>query len=433
VLVLERDRRRSPTLVSLFTGAGGLDVGLERAGFRTVSAIDNDLRCIEVLRENQARRIQGRPGTFLLAGTKLVHASVADVQASDLASSRGDGRPDLLAGGPPCQPFSSAGKQLSLDDPRGRLFEHFVRLTRALAPRYILFENVRGLVTARGANGEPGEVIHAIRAAFEDLGYGTRFGLLNAADYGCPQRRVRVFMLAAARGEVPAFPPPTHARVAGAGTAVQPWVTLGDFLAGRPAPTEDEVVRPSPRLAAALAEVPDGSGLKSPGAREATRPGGHWGYKQGTFIADPRLPARTVTAAATQDWVRDEQGRLRRLTLSECAALQGFPPEWRFSCPRADAFRQVGNAVPAVFGTVLGRVLRQAIRAPRSRAAAVSVPFPTSFATAIAYTRRDMQRNGASRFRVRSAGRTGSAKLKGLGRAGTARTSTLPLFQPQPL
>ena len=106
---------------------------------------------------------------------------------------------------------------LSVGDPRGRLFEHFVRLAEGLKPKLILFENVRGLVTARGPKGEPGEVLDMVRGAFEGIGYATTFALLNAADYGCPQRRVRCFMMAARRTRLPDFPERTHAEAPGPG------------------------------------------------------------------------------------------------------------------------------------------------------------------------------------------------------------------------
>jgi DNA (cytosine-5)-methyltransferase 1 len=308
----------------------------------------------------------------------------------------------LLAGGPPCQPFSSSGNQLSVLDHRGRLFEHFVRLADELKPRTILFENVRGLVTARGPKGEPGEVLQLVRSAFESIGYATRFALLNAADFGLPQRRVRLFMLASRDLPLPEFPAPTHARAAEPSlfSRLKPWRGLGEFLAGRQPPELDEIVRPSAALGRLLRDVPDGSGMKSPGRKEATRPGGHWGYKQGTFIADPNLPARTVTAASTQDWVRAADGLLRRLTLRECAALQGFPDAWEFVGSRSSQFRQVGNAVPSLLGEVLGHALRQVLAQDLPAQKPVSAPFPDSMEAAIRYTHRDHERNRDSRTRA---------------------------------
>jgi DNA (cytosine-5)-methyltransferase 1 len=413
-------------LVSLFTGAGGLDIGLEQAGLRTVSAVDSDPDCVRTLLDNQAAKICHGDGQAYLEGATILQAGIEALGPADLRPSTADADwvPDLLAGGPPCQPFSSSGKMLSVSDPRGRLFEDFVQMAKGLKPKLILFENVRGLVTARGPKGEPGEVLRAVRQAFEDIGYATTFALLNAADYGCPQRRVRCFMMATSCTYLPEFPGATHGEFPQTdlfGTSAR-WVTLGEYLAALPPPSNEETVRPTERLAAKLADVVAGSGLKSAGARETTRPGGHWGYRQGTFIADLTQPARTITASASQDWVRLADGTLRRLTLRECAGLQGFPPDWQFAGPVASKFRQVGNAVPSVFGRVLGEALIEALEGGR-RSKPKSATLPREFEAAIAYTRREQARNGESRRSVRDKlGQPGIdlGTVKGLGSAGLA-------------
>jgi DNA (cytosine-5)-methyltransferase 1 len=401
------DESRNLTLVSLFCGAGGLDIGLEQAGFETVCASDCDGDCIDTLRMNKERSlpVAGDLSRHYLASADIIREDIAELHGNELIPYSGEEgwRPDLLAGGPPCQPFSSSGAQRSVLDKRGRLFEHFVRLASVLRPRVILFENVRGLVTARGPNGSPGEVLQMVRGAFENIGYATRFELLNAADYGCPQRRVRLFMIATQDQELPEFPMPTHAEKPEHNLfgSTRPWVPLGDFLASREPPKSEEVVRPSATLGPLLAELPPGSGLKSPGRKEATRPGGHWGYKQGTFIADLTRPARTVTAASTQDWTRQDDGMLRRLTLAECAGLQGFPADWEFVGTKTSKFRQVGNAVPTVFGKVLGECIAHALQSPLPIRPPQSASLPGHMHSAMRYTRRDHERNHASRTRAK--------------------------------
>jgi DNA (cytosine-5)-methyltransferase 1 len=413
----------NPTFVSLFTGAGGLDIGLEGAGFRAVSAVECDPDCVRTLELNQRERHPIPGGGHYLSSTRVLARPVEDITGSDLRppSMDCDWVPDLMAGGPPCQPFSSSGKMLSVDDPRGRLFEHFVRLAGEVRPRLILFENVRGLVTARGPQGEPGEALHMVKEAFEKLGYATTFQLLNAADYGVPQRRVRCFMMATRCTEVPTFPAPTHAEVAEQTLFATrlPWVTLGDFLRDQPEPIPDEIVRPTEALARELASLRPGNGLKSAGARETTRPGGHWGYRQGTFIADSAFPARTITASASQDWVRLRDGSLRRLTLRECAALQGFPKQWKLVGSVASRFRQVGNAVPVKFGFILGHALLVALRAP-SRGPVTSAPLPEEFHIAINYTIKELRRNGESRKRVITLQQAGHADVTALKGTGTS-------------
>jgi DNA (cytosine-5)-methyltransferase 1 len=336
-----------------------------------------------------------------LQGTKIVRADVADLTAADIGLAP-DGELDLVAGGPPCQPFSSAGAQRGLDDPRGVLFEHFARLVGELRPKMFLFENVRGLITARGPSGRPGEALDLVRAAFERAGYSTRCALLNAADFGCPQRRVRLFVIGSRISVLPMFPAPTHADAENV-FGLPPWRTLGELLATLPPAAADEIVRPSEALEAQLAGLPVGSGLKSAGVRETTRPGGHWGYRQGTFIADPSKPARTVTASSTQDWVRLADGSVRRLTTSECAALQGFPTEWHFVGNRATQYRQIGNAVPVTFGEVIGRALADVACSCRRQGCTEERPpsasLPSKFLDYVNYTARDEARNGSSRPR----------------------------------
>jgi len=417
---------RLPTSISLFTGAGGLDVGLEEAGFRTVAATDNDPVCVASLVANQSARIpiRGCPARRYLEETRLFTGDVAGVSAADLRPHDVDASwtPDLLCGGPPCQPFSSAGSMRGLEDPRGRLFEHFVRLANELRPRVILFENVRGLVTMPGPSGIPGETLMLVRQAFEAIGYWTRLALLNSADFGAPQRRVRCFMLAARDGSPPEFPDATHSRSSASELLSDrlPWVTLGQFLATSPTAEDDDLIRPTQELEALLRGVPDGSGLKSAGAREPTRPGGHWGYKQGTFISDPRRPARTVTTT-TPDWIRLRDGSLRRLTWRECAELQGFPTDWRFSGGYGARQRQIGNAVPVIFGRVLGQAIRTSLARSGSDAAE-SAPLPADLEAAISYTRREHRRNQAVRLEIRRRIEVGedSSALKGLGSAERA-------------
>lgn len=403
----------------MFTGAGGLDIGLEMAGFDTVLAVDNDPACIETLKENQRRGLR-KAGGALLGRAEIVRAGIEELRA-DVLRREGAlaGRLTLMAGGPPCQPFSSSGKMLGFSDPRGLLFEHYVRLAGELQPDFILFENVRGLVTAKGPSGAPGEALQLVKRAFEAVGYATSFAMLNSADFGCPQRRVRLFMFGARRHRLPDFPRPTHSEASRGELfpSTFPWRPLRDVL--DPSPDPADVIRPTARLAPLLSGLPLGAGLKSAGARETTRPGGHWGYRQGTFVADPDRPARTVTASATQDWVRLPDGTHRRLTWRECQRLQGFPEEWAFAGDRDDKYRQIGNAVPVVMGAFLGRVVIESLARGEVPGPVTSAPLPAVFAKAILYTARENAKNGESRARVRELVRADGASLhtlKGLGR-----------------
>lgn len=357
-----------PTFVSLFSGAGGLDLGLISSGFRLLASVESNDDCIATLEANHRR----------FGDPELIHDDIANVSKISARNV------DLLCGGPPCQPFSSCGKQKGIVDDRGKLFEHFVRIADELRPKAILFENVRGLVTARGPSGQPGEVVSLVKEAFESIGYATTFALLNAADFGVPQRRVRCFMMATRNSRLPEFP-----------IAKSKWISLGSFLKLNGEPIKSEIVYPSSSLAEELAAIPDGKGIRSAGKCESTRPGGHWGYRQGCFIADLSLPARTVVGSPSQDWVRCSFiGKLRRLTQSECAALQGFPVGYEFLGNVASRFKQIGNAVPSEFGRVLGNSILKSLSSPgKPKSAAL----PLSFTKAIEYTKREQLSNGTSR------------------------------------
>jgi DNA (cytosine-5)-methyltransferase 1 len=395
-------------MASLFAGAGGLDAGLERAGFQTRLAIDNDADAVATLRATkEARlRINGIDGRTYLEQATVCNADLTRLTRSDLRRLWGaDDPPSLLAGGPPCQSFSSAGKQRGMHDVSGRLFRDFVRAARALRPVFVLFENVQGLVTARDPEGRVGGVLMLVQEEFERAGYACSFALVNAADYGAPQRRVRLVMLGARRHSLPDLPPaPTHARNAGQlEILVQPWVSIRSALASCPERGGGEdVVWAGEAMEAKLADVEPGSGIRVGGTVESNRPSGHWGYRQDGFIADWDQPSRTIRAASTPDWLRMSDGRHRRLTWRECAALQGFPAGWCFSGSLTSRFRQIGNAVPTDLAYALGREVAEALAAgPLKRGTRLeSMPWPPNFVRRIRYTKAEHRVNGHLRRRV---------------------------------
>jgi DNA (cytosine-5)-methyltransferase 1 len=378
-----------PNYVSLFSGAGGLDIGLERAGLRARSLCEIEPVFCETLKCNSEFR--HADGLEYFASADILNADVRELSASDL-NTCGESV-DLVVGGPPCQAFSSAGKQLSVLDPNGMLVAQFYRLIDELQPRMFLFENVRGVVTARDANGEPGGVVKGLLNSFKEIDYSCRAGLLNSADYGAFQRRVRCFIVGTRCGQAPSLPVPTHQRTPSLFS--NGWRSLGEFLDTHEDTNEALFTYPTEALAVQLAALKDGSGLKSMGKRERTRPGGHWGYRQGTFIADQTLPARTVTGSASQDWVRRD-GVLRRITLREAKLLQGFPEDWIIKGTKAKRFKQIGNAVPASFGELLGTMIRDFLSAYPDTPP-VHLDMPKEFKGYIDYTKKDHARNHASR------------------------------------
>ncbi len=383
--------------VSLFSGAGGLDIGLEEAGWHCAYASDIDADAVETLNLNKGRKLAK---SVALQDAYLERADVRQASGGEILAKGGKRRGDiaLLAGGPPCQSWSSAGHQRGFGDPRGQLFADFVRLAGEIDVRWLVFENVRGLLTARGPDGAPGSALHLIRGRLLQAGFQTAVNLLNAADFGVPQRRVRLIVVGYRAGDMPDAPEASHAKSAAGRRGG--WVALGDCLGALAPLTPSEIIRPAGKLAGQLALVGPGSGVKSPGKAEATRPGGHWGYKQGALVADLALPARTVTASAQQDWVKDPALGLRRLAPRECAAIQTFPRDWEFAGNAASQYRQIGNAVPPVLAEAVGRRLLGNVETqPRGGSVRhdALLPLPERLSQADAYTAQEEARNGPSR------------------------------------
>jgi len=374
--------------ISLFTGAGGLDIGLEKAGLKAVSMYEIDKTFCETLSRNKQNKHQD--GFDYFAETKINNVDIREISGNDIKQGN---EIDVIVGGPPCQAFSSSGKQLSVLDSRGKLVNEFLRLVDEIKPKMFLFENVRGLVTARNKLGEPGGVITELINQFQNLGYSCRTSLLNSADFGSYQRRVRCFIIASSNGNAPLFPNPTHQKSSDAFHLK--WNSLEDFLDKSQDKDKINFVFPTEKLAKELSKIPEGKGLKSIGKVEPTRPSGHWGYRQGTFIADKSLPARTITASSSQDWIRTEAG-LRRLTLKEVMLLQGFPEDWYFAGTKTLKFKQVGNAVPIIFGKILGEVIKEHLYNFPTTPPKI-FPLPKSFKEYINYTKKDHERNAIAR------------------------------------
>ncbi|MEA1967460.1 MAG: DNA cytosine methyltransferase [Thermodesulfobacteriota bacterium] len=384
--------KKTRTYISLFSGAGGLDIGLERAGFRAISLNEIEPVFCETLRTNQTYRHSD--GLNYFDSAEIINADIRDLSAADLTANN-EGKIDLVVGGPPCQAFSSSGKQLSVLDPRGELVTQFYRMVDEIKPKMLLFENVRGIVTARDAKGDPGGVIKDLLGNFKNIGYSCRAVLLNAADYGGYQRRVRCFILGTRNGTAPVFPEPTHAKKPS--LFHLPWKTLEEFLSQYCDSIDCNYTFPTESLGEQLKGLPNGSGLKSKGKAEKTRPGGHWGYRQGTFIADLTLPARTVTGSSSQDWIRWE-GLLRRLTFSEITALQGFPNDWHVLGTKAQRYKQVGNAVPSLFGEIIGMTINEFLN-NYPCTPAEHIELSSEFKGYIDYTKKDHARNKEYRSR----------------------------------
>jgi DNA (cytosine-5)-methyltransferase 1 len=377
---------------SFFTGAMGLDLGLEHAGIAATFACEIEPIFCETIALN-------RPELHLYQG------SVADLSLKTLQRLTGRDDVFLMVGGPPCQSFCPGGKRAALSDPRGNLIFEYLRLVSEVRPEYFILENVANLVTAAvrhrpieqrpgkrwnlssyttvpaspqpslftgtGAFSQGGDepaalepdelsgsaVRYLLDTAVSQLGYSVTFGVLDSAEIGAPQRRLRFVLVGARDHPAPALPHPTH------GPGREPFVTVKDAIADlRDDPGPGSAYTPDVRRV--FDQVPPGGNWRDLSKDVAAEAMGEksfaaGGGKTGFFR---RLawdaPAPTITGKANRKGsALCHPEASRPLSVRECARLQGFPDSWQFAGPVNKQYMQVGNAVPLALGMAVGQML----------------------------------------------------------------------------
>lgn len=218
------------TAISLFSGAGGLDIGVQQAGFDILACVELDRNACETLRYNIAAQKRH---------TRVYEGDIKAFDPSAIMSDVGrkSGELDLLFGGPPCQAFSLIGKQKSLDDERGMLLFQMIRYTEAFQPKAVLMEQVKGLLSAKDADGKRGGVFERLLREFDRLGYVAKYKVCLAADYGAAQLRERVILVATRGRNGFEFPPPSNRNPKADslfGNELPVWKTVGDAIEGLP-------------------------------------------------------------------------------------------------------------------------------------------------------------------------------------------------------
>lgn len=322
------------TAVDLFSGCGGLSLGLKKAGFRVVAAIDNDPIAVETYRFNHRK-------------VRTLLDDIRKVDAKSLRKALGlrKGDLDLLAGCPPCQGFSSMrtknGKE-SVADERNNLMFEFLRFVEEFDPKTIMMENVPALANDRR--------MKKFRRRLTELGYESTCDVLNAVDYEVPQRRRRMILLAGKKGPIPYAP------------AIQAKLTVQDAIKGLPVPKKSDdplhnfPEKRTPEIMRMIRRIPkDGGGRRQMGLRWQLAC--HKKYPEGFKDVYGRMwwnqPAPTITGGC----VNPSKGRFlhpeqnRAITLREAALLQGFPKRYRFSLRsgKYGAALMIGNALPPNF------------------------------------------------------------------------------------
>ncbi len=325
--------------VSLFSGCGGLDLGAESAGAEVQAALEIDDDAADSLEKNFRH----------LAGP-VVRQDILEVATDHLlAPLRSD--PDLLIGGPPCTPFSKSGMWLEWKrdglDPDASLLDEYVRILREAQPRAFILENVRAL-TFNNKQSRPSfeRLLRGIRKA----GYDCRFDVLNAADFGVPQNRQRLFVVGSRRGTpVPELPLPTHFGMverSHSGGGDTPHTTAGEALRRvRSEPESGELM--TGKWADLLPGIPPGNNYLWYTERGGGDPLFKWRSRYWNFLLklSPEAPSPTIQAQPGPN-VGPFHWENRRLRVPEVKALFGFPPSFEICGTRRAAQAQLGNSVP---------------------------------------------------------------------------------------
>jgi DNA (cytosine-5)-methyltransferase 1 len=325
--------------IDLFSGAGGMSLGLHRAGWETIAAIEWDASACQTYKKN--------------------HPTVEVIQndAREVDFKKWYGEVDLLAGGPPCQPFSVAGKQNAAEDDRD-MIPIFVEAVAKILPRAFLMENVAGLMAARHSN-----YLENVLRDLENLGYIVSAAVLDAANFGVSQHRKRLFVVGLKKQKFN-FPLPVF------GGGGKPYITTRSALENVPVDEPNKAIVTYAKKPVLRPQPFDGM-LVNGGGRpinldepSQTIPASAGGNR--THILDPDgilVAYHHYLMSGGKPKSGIVEG-VRRLTVRESARLQGFPDSYKFIGKSSSLYRQVGNAVPPQLGEVLGKQILQYLLNP---------------------------------------------------------------------
>lgn len=348
---------RKLKVISLYTGIGGLDFGFEAAGFNTAAAVELDKPACRTVRLN-------RPGWGLIEG------DIHDVSSADILARAGlqAGEADVLIGGPPCQPFSKSsywvnGDSLRLDDPRADTLTAYLRVLRDTRPKAFLLENVYGLAY-KGKDEGLRHLLAGIEEINRDVGtsYTVKWKMLNAAHFGVPQLRERVFLIGSREGKVFQFPAPTH----GAPDDVdllqdrEPYRTSWDAIGDLPASPDEASIEVGGKWGGLLPSIPEGQNYLWHTNRGGGLPLFGWRARYWSFLLklSKNQPSWTIQAQPGSS-IGPFHWQNRKLTSREMARLQTFPDDLKFECGRTDIQKMIGNAVPSALAAVLAREIKR--------------------------------------------------------------------------
>ena len=354
---------RKPIALSFFSGALGLDLGIEKAGFDIRLVCENDKYCRETITIN-------RPNPALLA-------NINDYEPKDIlekAQLSDNDEIDLIVGGPPCQAFSTAGKRNAFNDERGNVFLKFIDLALNLKPKYLVIENVRGLLSCpmehRPHNQRGGDypdlsfdelkggALNFIISRLKSSGYSYSFNLYNSANFGTPQVRERVIIVCSRNGNKPPYLVPTHSQ---SGEFNLPkWKTLKQAIFKIKNHTHlnfpekrlkyYRLLKPGQNwksLPEELQKEAMGKSFYSGGGKTGFLRRLSWTKPSPTLVTHPAMPATDLSHPSLD----------RPLSIEEYKKIQEFPSDWDLAGPLIQQYKQVGNAVPVSLGYAVGRLV----------------------------------------------------------------------------
>ena len=330
------------TSIELFSGAGGLALGLERAGFKHIGLVDNYTDACNTVKKNRPK-------------WNVICDDIANVTTKNLQKlfNLKTGELDVLSGGAPCQSFSYAGKRLGLEDTRGTLFYHYAIFLKQLQPKMFLFDNVKGLLTHDG-----GKTYKTILEVFKEAGYSVQYKVLNAWDYGVAQKRERLITIGI-RNDLQdkikfEFPEPHEYKP-----------VLRDIL--KDVPKSDGVLY-GEKKQAIFELVPAGGYWRDIDPEIAkdymkscwNMGGGRTGILRRLSLDEPSLTV--LTSPSQKQTERCHPLEARPMNVRENARCQSFPDDWKFCGKVMSQYKQIGNAVPVNLAYEIGKQLKQSLK-----------------------------------------------------------------------
>jgi len=358
------------TVVSLFSGGGGLDMGFIKAGYKILWAIDNNENAVNTYKKN--------------IGEHILCGDICKIEVNNIPKA------DVVIGGPPCQSFSLAGMR-NVEDARGQLIWQYMKILKHVRPKAFVFENVTGLLSARSSSGE--KIVEQLKQAFRDIGYSVEAEVMNAADYGVPQRRKRVIIVGLLGEHKFHFPMPTHNST---GIGLKKYVSVSEALGDLPAATENENDRVKYKMAPQTeyqkrmrsCEIGDVSEHFQPTMSELdtfiishVKPGGNYmdipknvkskriqrlqregGHTTCYGRLKPDEPSYTINTYFNRPNVgcNIHYSENRLITVREALRLQSFPDDYEIvSTSKQGRNLIVGNAVPPLLSEAIAKQLKK--------------------------------------------------------------------------